>query len=69
MIRKGTKVKWKWGKGRAEGKVLKTYTTSTTRTIKGNDVTRDGTKDDKALYIETDDSHALKLESEVSRAD
>lgn len=25
MIRKGTNVTWKWGKGTAEGKVVETY--------------------------------------------
>jgi len=69
MIREGTKVKWSWGDGTAEGKVEKTYTSKTTRTIKGNEVTRNGKEDDKALYIKTEDSYALKLESEVERAD
>ncbi|WP_194776273.1 hypervirulence associated TUDOR domain-containing protein [Pararhodonellum marinum] len=65
---KGDKVKWKWGKGYAEGEVEKTYTTSTTRKIKGSEVTRNGSKDDKALYIKQKDGDAvLKLESEVEK--
>jgi len=70
MIRKGTEVKWKWGNGYANGKVEKTYNESVTRTIKGNEVTRNGSDDDKALYISQEDgSEVLKLESEVERDD
>ena len=69
MIRKGTDVKWKWGNGTAQGKVVATYTSKTTKTIKGNEVTRNGSEDDKALYIEQEDGDkVLKLESEVERA-
>ena len=70
MIRKGTRVQWNWGNGIAEGDVIKTYTTNTTKTIKGSSVTRNGTEDDKALYIKQDDGdHVLKSESEVERVD
>lgn len=68
-VKKGDKVKWKWGQGTAEGEVEKTYTESTTRKIKGTEVTRHGSKDDKALYIKQEDGdHVLKLESEVEKA-
>lgn len=70
MIRKGTEVTWKWGNGTAEGTVIETYTKKTTKTIKGSEVTRDGSSGDKALYIEqSDGDKVLKLESEVSRKD
>ena len=70
MIRKGTKVVWKWGNGSAEGKVEETFTKEVTRTLKGSKVTRKGSDDDKALLIKQDDgSEVLKLESEVERAD
>lgn len=70
MIRKGTRVQWNWGKGTAEGEVVETYTTKTTKTIKGSTVTRKGEEDDKALYIKQDDGdHVLKSESEVKRVD
>lgn len=69
MIRKGTKVKWSWGSGTAEGKVTSTYTKKVTKTIKGSEVTRNGSDEDKALYIEQEDGDkVLKLESEVERA-
>lgn len=68
MIREGTKVKWKWGDGTAEGTVQETYTEKVTKTIKGNEVTRDGEEGNKALYIEQDDGdHVLKSESEVEK--
>jgi ribosomal protein L24 len=67
-INKGDKVKWKWGQGYGEGKVEETYTKSTTRKIKGTEVTRNGSKEDKALYIKQEDGDAvLKLESEVEK--
>lgn len=70
MIRKGTKVKWKWGNGAAEGKVQETYTSSVTKTIKGTAVTRIGEKDNKALYIKQEDGdYVLKSEGEVERTD
>lgn len=68
MIRKGTRVQWQWGKGTAEGEVVETYTSKTTKTIQGSSVTRNGEEGDKALFIKQDDGdHVLKSESEVKR--
>ncbi|HSJ68778.1 MAG TPA: DUF2945 domain-containing protein [Anditalea sp.] len=68
MIRKGSNVKWKWGSGTAEGKVLDTYDKEVSKTIKGSKITRKGSSDDKALYIEqSDGDKVLKLESEVEK--
>lgn len=62
----GDKVKWPWGDGHGTGKVQSVLKEKTTRTIKGSDVTRNGTADDPALYIEQDDGdYVLKLASEV----
>lgn len=70
MIRKGTLVKWSWGNGSAEGKVEETYTTKITKTIKRSEVTRNGKRDNKALYIKQDDGdYVLKSENEVERLD
>lgn len=70
MIRKGTKVKWKWGNGTATGKVDETFTEEVTRTIDGNKVTRKGESGNKALLIKQDDGgKVLKLEDEVEKAD
>ncbi|WP_224997233.1 DUF2945 domain-containing protein [Cesiribacter sp. SM1] len=69
MIREGTKVKWNWGSGTAEGKVQKTYDHEVKRTIKGSEITRKGEPGNKALLISQEDgSEVLKLESEVNRA-
>lgn len=69
MIVKGTKVKWKWGSGTAEGKVLETYSEEVHKTIKGSKITRKGTTENKALFIKQEDGdHVLKLESEVEKA-
>ncbi len=69
MIREGSKVKWNWGNGTAEGTVKETYTQKVTKTIKGNEVTREGEEGNKALYIKQDDGdHVLKSESEVEKA-
>ncbi|WP_445732755.1 hypervirulence associated TUDOR domain-containing protein [Mariniflexile sp.] len=70
MIKKGTQVSWKWGTGTAKGKVQETYTKKVTKTIKGNEVTRNGEEGNKALYIQQEDGdYVLKSESEVKRED
>lgn len=68
MIKKGTKVQWKWGNGTAKGKVEETFTEKITKTIAGSEVTRDGEENNKALFIKQEDgSTVLKSESEVER--
>lgn len=68
-IRNGTEVLWEWGDGEATGTVTAIHESSVTRTIKGTQVTRNGTADDPAYEIEQDDgSRVLKLRSEVERA-
>ena len=70
MIKEGTKVKWEWGNGTATGEVVESYTSEVTKTIEGNEITRKGEENNKALYIKQDDGdHALKSESEVERAE
>jgi hypothetical protein len=70
MIKEGSKVSWKWGAGKAEGKVVKTYAQEVTKTIDGSEITRKGEKGNKALFIEQEDGNkVLKLESEVSKSD
>jgi len=67
-ISEGDHVKWSWGNGYASGKVQSTFAQKTTRKIKGSEVTRNGTKDDPALYIiQSDGDAVLKLASEVER--
>ena len=65
-IRKGSKVTWKWGSSTAEGKVAEIHRERVTRQIKGEKITRDGSKDDPAYLIEQEDGgKVLKLKSEV----
>lgn len=47
MIRAGSKVEWKWGRGIARGKVEQIFDHSVTRTIKGLEITRNGVAEDK----------------------
>ena len=67
--KKGDKVEWKWGNGKAEGKVAEKFTEKVTRTIKGSEITRDASKDEPAYMIEQDDGgKVLKSGSELSKA-
>lgn len=67
-ISEGDTVEWDWGDGTAQGTVQSTFTEKTTRKIKGTEVTRNGTQDDPALYIEqSDGDNVLKLASEVRK--
>lgn len=66
---KGTKVQWNWGSGTAEGEVQESFTEDVTRTIKGNEVTRNASKDLPAYMIKQDDGdRVLKSHSEVKKA-
>lgn len=69
MIRVGTTVRWKWGSGTGEGKVVETFTGKVTRTLQGSEITRNATGEEPAYLIATDDgSRVLKSASEVERA-
>ena len=64
----GDKVKWKWGDGHGHGTVKSRFTEKTTRTIDGEEVTRNGSEDDPAYYIEVEDgNNVLKLGSELEK--
>ncbi len=65
-FKEGDSVQWNWGNGTGEGKIQSSFEEKTTRKIKGNEVTRKGTKDNPAYYIKQNDGDAvLKLESEL----
>ena len=65
----GDKVEWNWGSGTATGTVRESFTESVTRTIKGNEVTRDADADNPAYLVEQDDGdRVLKSEGELSNA-
>ena len=64
----GDKVKWKWGGDWARGTVQSVFEEKTTRRIDGEEVTRNGSKDDPAVYVRVDDgNNVLKLASELER--
>ncbi|MCW2866619.1 MAG: hypothetical protein JWR20_807 [Marmoricola sp.] len=65
-IRTGTEVSWKWGGNTASGKVTEIHREKVTRTIKGSEITRNGSDDDPAYEIEQEDgTTVLKLRSEL----
>ena len=64
----GTKVKWKWGTGWGHGQVEESFTEKVTRTIEGNQVTRNASEEEPAYLIEQDDGdRVLKSHSEVEK--
>ena len=66
---KGDHVEWSWGNGTAEGKVTEKFTSEVTRTIDGNEVTRNASDDEPAYMVEQEDGgRALKSGSELSKA-
>ena len=68
-MRKGTSVTWKYGTGRATGKIEQTFKESVTRQIKGVSITRHGTADNPAfLIVQASGERVLKLKSELQLA-
>ncbi|GAA4399311.1 DUF2945 domain-containing protein [Nibrella viscosa] len=66
MIKKGDQVRWKWGAGHAEGKVVEVHHEEVERTIDGKQIKRNGSGDNPAVLIEQDDKQrVLKLASEL----
>lgn len=64
-----TKVKWSWGNGEGIGKVRGVFHESVTRTLKGSEITRNGSDDDPAYLVEQEDGdEVLKLHSELEKA-
>lgn len=62
-------VRWKWGSGHASGTVEERFTEKVTRTIKGNEVTRNATEDDPAyLIVQEDGDRVLKSGSELEKS-
>ena len=68
-LKEGDDVTWSWGSGTATGSIKSMFEKKTTRKIKGSEITRNGSKEDPALYIEQEDGDTvLKLASEVEKA-
>ena len=63
-------VKWDWGDGTACGQIEERFEREVTRTIDGNEVTRDGSEDNPAYLIKQEDGdEVLKLGSELEVQD
>lgn len=66
--KEGDKIKWKWGNGYGHGSIQSAFENKTTRKIDGSSVTRNGSVDDPAYYINVDDgNNVLKLHSEIEK--
>jgi len=64
----GDDVEWNWGNGTGTGKVTERFTEKVTRTISGNEVTRDASDDEPAYLIEQDDGDdVLKSCTELTK--
>lgn len=65
----GDRVEWDWGDGTASGEIKERFTQDVTRTIKGNEVTRNASVDEPAFMIEqADGTSVLKSVTEVRKA-
>lgn len=62
-------VQWNYGSGTATGQIRESYQAKVTKTIKGNQVTRNATDEEPAYLIEQEDGdQVLKSESELTDA-
>jgi len=62
-------VEWDWGNGTAKGQIKDRFERDVTRTLKGSEVTRNGSEDDPAYLIKQEDGdEVLKLGSEIKAA-
>ena len=62
----GDTVRWNWGQGTAEGKIIQIYKERVAKTLKGSEIVRDGDDDNPAYLIEQADGYqVLKLASEL----
>ncbi|KAI8903475.1 hypothetical protein DFJ77DRAFT_469440 [Powellomyces hirtus] len=64
-IEEGSRVAWNWGNGHVEGTVAQVSNDTLEKNIKGKHITRKGTDDNPALYIERSGNNVLKKASEV----
>ena len=63
-------VKWDWGNGTGKGQIKERFEREVTRTLKGSEVTRDGSEDNPAYLIKQEDGdEVLKLGSELEAQD
>ena len=68
-FRKDQHVKWNWGNGEGKGQVKERFEREVTRTLKGSEVTKNGSDDNPAYLIKQEDGdEVLKLGSELESA-
>ena len=65
--RKGDKVSWKYGKGKAEGTIEEVHKDDIERTVQGATVKRKGSTEEPALVIKQDHKRIIKSASEVTK--
>lgn len=66
---KGFRVRWNWGAGTGEGRVVESLTGRVTRKIAGAEITRNASGGNPAYLIEQEDgSQVLKSHSELEGA-
>lgn len=64
---KGSKVFWKWGRGKIEGTIKEVYVDTIEKEIKGSPIKRKASKENPAYFIKevNKDKYVLKLHSEL----
>ena len=63
----GAKVKWKWGAHEAHGEIVESFERKVRRTLKGEEVVREGSSEEPAYLIrQKDGDRVLKSHSELS---
>lgn len=68
-IHEGSRVSWTWGNGTGEGKVVEIHREKVSRTIRGEEISRNGTDDNPAYVIDSDNGDkVLKLKSELEES-
>lgn len=65
-LRVGDHVSWRWGTGEGHGRIVERFEKRVARMIKGEEIVRNGARDNPAFRIETDaGDEVLKLASEL----
>lgn len=66
--KKGSKVFWKWGKGKIKGIIEEVYLEQVEKEIKNTFIKRNASKENPAYFIKKEgkDAYVLKLHSELT---
>lgn len=67
-VKKGDKVEYNWGKGKAKAEVTQVHTSDVSRTIKGKTIKRHASPEEPAAEVRTKSGgRALKSASELKK--